>query len=197
MLTQKLDAEVRAIFNDWIAREEPKLRGAFDALSARFWSQTQQRVDDLLHRCSELFRVPLEAVESASLWRYESRFGYKFWSEPTSLSILSSSAPLALPRAIGDPLMLRQLRSTAMQLIDMHAGRLRSDIEERLRQSVESFRTRLLTSTTTIVDRIEEAVVRGKHQYARNKSQMSARDAQIVNCIVRIDAIATRVRRVA
>jgi len=196
-LEQRLVAEVRATYDGWIALEEPKLSRAFDELCARFWSRTQQSLDDLLRHCGELLGIALEVIETSSVWRYESGFNYKFWSEPTSLRILSSSALLALPKSLGGPLVLRRLKALARELIDLHAGRLRADIEDRLRRSIKDFRTRLLASTQSTLGRIEEAFGRGVDRYAQGQTQTSVRDAAIGDSIAYISGLEARVRELA
>jgi GTPase SAR1 family protein len=196
-LERRLAAEVRMTYDGWIEREEPKLRVAFDELCARFWSRTQQSVDELLRHCGELFGITLETIETTSVWRYESSFDYKSWSEPTSLRILSSAGALALPKFLGGPLILRRLKSLARELIDLHAGRLRTDIDDRLRRSIEDFRTRLLASTQATLGRIEEAIGRGMDRYAQGQTQTSIRDVAICNFIAHISGIEARVRSCA
>lgn len=196
-LERRLVADVRATYDGWIAREEPKVCRAFDELCARVWSQTQQSVDDLLRHCGDLFGIPLEAVETTSVWRYESGFDYKFWSEPTTLGIFSSSIILALPRNLGAPLTLRRFKSRARELIELHAGRLRSDIEDRLHRSVEAFRTRLFASTQGTLGRIEEAIGRGVDRYAQGQTKKSARDVIIDDSIAHISGIEARVWELA
>jgi GTPase SAR1 family protein len=196
-LEQRLAAEVRTTYDGWIAHEEPKIRVAFDELCARFWSHTQQNVDELLRHCGELFGIALEPIATTSVWRYESSFDYKFWSEPTSLRILSSAAALSLPRFLGGPLILRRLKMLARDLLDLHAGRLRSDIDDRLRRSIDDFRIRLLASTQTTLGRIEEAIGRGIDRYAQGQAQTSIREAAIGNSIAHISDIEAQVRECA
>ncbi len=193
-LEGRLLAEIRATYDSWMAREEPEISRAFDDLCGRFWTQMQQSIDELLRHCGDLFGIPLQAIATGSVWRSESGFSYKFWSEPASLRILTSSTVRVLPGFLGGPMILRRLKSYARELIDVHAGRMRSDIEDRLRRSVDDFRARLLASSRSALERIEAAITSGVARHAAGQTDRVERDATIQAAIERIADIEARVR---
>jgi GTPase SAR1 family protein len=196
-LEQRLVAQVRTAYDGWVAREEPALARAFDELCERFWTQLRRELDALLARCGELFGLAFEPVATASVWRNDSRFDYKFWTEPTSLAALSSSVTLLLPRLLGGPLVLRRARRRALELVETHAGRLRSDLEQRLHHSVMDFRNRLVLHMQDTISHIENAIGRGIERYAAGEADMSTRRAALADLLERAARVETQVRSMA
>ena len=165
-------------------------------LCARFWSSLQQSVDELLRRSSELFAVDFERPDTEPRWTAESGFYYKFWYEPTSLKILSTSAVLMLPRLIAAPLIAKRAKTTAGELIEIQAGRIRHDLDERLKKSVQDAQRQMLRQIDATVAGIEAAIEGGVALRVRGTEQAAARSAQIESARREIGALLARLRRV-
>jgi hypothetical protein len=155
----------------------------------------QQSVDELMRRSSELFAVDFDYADSESRWSVESGFYYKFWYEPTSLRILSSSAVLLLPRMIAAPLIAKRAKATAVELIEVQAGRIRHDLDERLKTSVHDAQRQMLRQIDGTVAAIETAIEDGISLRTRNAEQLGKRTAQIEAARREISALRVRLRR--
>jgi len=194
-LEERKIAAIRAAYDDWLAQEDVEISRAFQRLCARFWAGLQQSVDELMRRSSELFAVDFDYADSESRWSVESGFYYKFWYEPTSLRILSSSAVLLLPRMIAAPLIAKRAKATAVELIEVQAGRIRHDLDERLKTSVHDAQRQMLRQIDGTVAAIETAIEDGISLRTRNAEQLGKRTAQIEAARREISALRVRLRR--
>lgn len=57
----------------------------------------------------------------------KSGFYYKFKDEPVGLEMLASSLTLALPKFIGDRIIMKKMKEYLLQVIDVQSGRVRYD----------------------------------------------------------------------
>jgi hypothetical protein len=195
-LEERKVAAVRAAYDDWLAQEDVAISRAFQRLCARFWASLQQSVDELLRRSSELFAVDFDRADSEPRWTAESGFYYKFWYEPTSLKILSSSAVLMLPKRIAAPLIARRTQATAVELIEVQAGRIRHDLDERLKKSVQDAQRQMLRQIDATVTGIEAAIEGGVSLRGRSAEQVAARSTQLESGRREIAALLARLRRI-
>jgi hypothetical protein len=195
-IEQRKMAAIRAAYDDWLAHEDVEISRAFQRLCTRFWASLQQSVDELMRRSSELFSVDFDRADSAPRWTAESGFYYKFWYEPTSLKILSTSAVLLLPKLIAAPLIAKQAKTTAVELIEVQAGRIRHDLDERLKKSVQDARRQMLRQIDATVTGIEAAIEGGVSLRVRSAEQVAARSAQLESARREIASLLARLRRI-
>jgi len=160
-LEQEIIEEMRGAYDEWRVAEDAKVAQQFNAACERLAQRLDQTVDELFRFSAELFAVPYDAVRAESLWTVESGFYYMFWSEPVSLEILSTSALFALPKAIGDRLVLRRIRRFAQEYADIQSGRLRYDFAQRLERSGREFKTAIMDRIEATVAGVESAVTKG------------------------------------
>jgi GTP-binding protein EngB required for normal cell division len=191
-LQERMVTAVRAAYDDWLAQEDVEISNAFQRLCARFWASLQQSVDELMRRSSELFAIAFERTDTEPRWTTESGFYYKFWYEPTSLKILSTSVVFALPRRLAAPLVVRRSKATACELIEVQAGRIRHDLEERLKRSVQNAQRQMVRQIDATVAGIESAIANGVATRRQSASEVAQRSAQLEDARRRTEAIAAR-----
>lgn len=166
---------VRQAFNTWKALEDERLAKAFEAICSRYATKINDTVDNLMKFSSDLFEIPFEAIRTEMLWSDKSRFSYKFRDEPVGLQIVASSLTLALPKIIGDKIILNKMKEYLVRVVDMQAGRLGSDFEERLDKSKLEFRWEMLQKIDTAIDGIGAAIEKGMAQKSKGEREVSAR----------------------
>jgi GTPase SAR1 family protein len=193
-LMERVRAEVRTVFDSWIENTESRLSSAVERLCNRFWCETQSRIDDLLQRCGDWFQVSLAHVKTIPVWERDSRFSYKFWREPTSLQILTSALLFTLPTSLLGPIVLRRLQRDAAELVQLHTGGLRADIEERLRGSIDEFGHQVTASTTFVLGQIEQALTRAGAAQRQGQEELATRVQQIDDSLHRVEALTAQVR---
>jgi len=164
---------IRSAFDAWRSEEEAKLSSKFTKVCQRFESRVNDVVDDLSRYSSELFGVPFQPIKVSSRWETESALYYKFWNEPVSLQILSSSLIRTLPKVVSGRLLLRKAQRAAMESIDTQAGRVRYDFAQRVEASMRRFKESMLGAIDATVQGLEDAL-----QRAVELSRQSAVTAQ-------------------
>lgn len=196
-LQERMIARIRAAYDDWLAYEDVELSRAFEALCARFWSSLQESVDELMRRSSELFAVAFDPIRAEARWTTETGFRYKFWYEPTSLKLLASSAVLALPKLVAGPIIVRRTVTAAVELIEVQAGRIRHDLEERLKQSVRDAEKQMVGQIEATIAGIETAIDNAIATRQRSASHAAARGEEIAKLRQRIAALDARLTTIA
>jgi len=194
-LEARLIAEVRGAYDGWLAREEAEISRAFQGLCARFWTHMQQSVDALMQRSSELFAVEFDRTVAEVQWSADSGFYYKFWYEPTGLRILSSSVVLALPKMLARRLIVKRTKATAVDLIEVHAGRIRHDLHERLEQSVRDAQREIVKQIEATIAGIERAIDRALATRARSFGDAATRQDELAHARALIDSLESRIAR--
>jgi GTP-binding protein EngB required for normal cell division len=195
-LEKRIFDEVRSAYDGWFAGEEPKIAQSFDAVCGRFWSDIQKTINELLEFSATLFNVPFEASEVTGMGGSRAGPNYKFWHEPVGLETLASAIVLALPKLIGDRIVIARMRKLAVDLVDMQAGRIRYDIEERLKGNMQEFSRQLLNRIEATVSGIEMAVESGLTLRQRGETEAAARRTELLRSIDSTVAIGTRVKEI-
>lgn len=186
--------EVRAAWDGFRRDEDERLEAAFQAVCGRFSGKIDATVDELYRFSSELFSVPFEAVGAESAWSAKSRFYYKFWEVPGSLKIMTTSLLHALPKFLGDALILREARKYGRELTDTQAGRVRYDFAQRLDKSMRDFKAAMLERIDATLESIEAAVKKGMETGAENATQADSRARELAADLERLAGFATRLQ---
>jgi len=193
-LEQRLIEAVRVAYDVWRAQEDAALGERCETLCGRFWEHIQATVDELLRYSAELFSIPFAAESAGSLWRHPSDFYYKLWEEPPALLTLTNGLMRLLPGFIGHPMLLRQARRRAADLVDLQAGRLRHDFDERIKRSVSEFRGEMLDRIEATIAGIESAIDQGRALRLRGEAQAAARQQELAHALERIAALEAALR---
>ena len=197
MLEQHAVTEIKAAFDGWRAAEDEKIAAAFNALCARFATQINDTMDELLRFSSELFAVPFDSVRAESLWSVQSEFYYKFWGEPVGLQILTSSLIHALPKMIGDRLILKKVTASAGEIVEMQLGRVRYDFAQRLDKSMREFRSVLQGKLEAMIESIDGAVKKGVSMEQAGEREVERRTQSLRSTAQALEDIKARVPGVA
>jgi GTP-binding protein EngB required for normal cell division len=195
VLEQRIFAEVRSAYDGWFAVEESKIAQSFDAVCGRFWSNVQKTIDDLSAFSAALFNVQFQTSDAAHMGRSNAALNFKFWHEPVGLETLTSAIVLALPKVIGDRIVVSHMRTLAVDLVDMQAGRIRYDIEERLNKSLREFCRRLLARIEATITGIETAVESGLALRRSGETEAAGRRMDLLRSIDKMAAIEFRIEQ--
>ena len=177
-LEQYVTKTIRDEFDAWRTVEEEKMAGEFDRLCARFSSRINETVDDLLRFSADLFAIPFAAIRAESLRNSMSGFYYKFWSEPGSMKLFTSSLLLALPKVLGDSMLVKKMQEYAVDCVEVQSGRLRYDFAQRLEKGVRAFNREMMAKLDVTAGGIESAMAKGMELQRGNEqeAEMSRKD---------------------
>ncbi len=187
---------VRNSWDGFRRNEDEKVEAAFQALSGRFSTKIEEAVDELYRYSSELFSVPFESARGESSWETHAGFYYKFWEMPGSLAIMSTSLLHALPKFIGDALILDEAEKYGKELADTQAGRIRYDFAQRLDKSMRGFKVAMLERMDSTLEGIASALRRGAEISQNDAKSADAKLQGISSRIEVFDSLSKRLKQV-
>jgi GTP-binding protein EngB required for normal cell division len=195
-LEKTIIEHVRQAFNTWRALEDERLAKAFEVICRRYATKINDTVDSLMKFSSDLFEIPFEAIKTEMFWSDKSRFSYKFRDEPVGLQIVASSLILALPKFIGDKIILNKMKEYLIRVVDMQAGRLGADFEERLDRSKLDFRWEMLQKIDVAIEGISAAMEKGMTQRTKSEKEIAERRNSLVETSGKLDMIGGRLAKI-
>ncbi|HTP64244.1 MAG TPA: dynamin family protein [Geobacteraceae bacterium] len=195
-LEEEIIREIREAFDTWRSKEDETVGVAFEALCARFTARINDMVDGLFRFSAELFAIPFAAVQADSLWTAKSGFYYKFWSEPGSLVVLTSSVILLLPRFLSGGLILKKMKGQVHEMVDTQSGRVRYDFTVRLDKSVRAFRREMLRRIEATVESIENALQKGTELRQASETDLASRGKNLQETLMKLGEIQGRVTEI-
>jgi hypothetical protein len=190
--------KIQEEFTAWRELEDAQLSKSFDSICGRFASKVNGMTDSLLDFSSQLFSVPFETIEAESIRTSGSSFHYKLRGDAVGLDMLADSLTQVVPMYISGKWKFRRLRDWALrtankiilgkrkrhmlEMIEMQAGRLRSDFMDRLNRSASLFRSRIIGNMDTVAGAIARAIesgielrLRGEKEAALEQSRLAER----------------------
>jgi GTP-binding protein EngB required for normal cell division len=195
-LEQQVIKEVKEAFNAWRVIEDERLAKAFESICKRFIIKIHDTVDELLRFSSELFQIPFEAIKAEALWSVKSGFYYKFKDEPVGLEMLAGTLTLALPKFIGEKIILKKMKEYMLQVIDVQSGRVRYDFAERLDKSKLDFRWEMLQKIDATIEGIETAIKKGMSKREMGEKEVEERKRIIHETMQTMDSLKERLNRI-
>jgi GTPase SAR1 family protein len=195
-LEQQVIKEVKEAFNAWRVIEDERLAKAFESICKRFIIKIHDTVDELLRFSSELFQIPFEAIKAEALWSVKSGFYYKFKDEPVGLEMLAGTLTLALPKFIGEKIILKKMKEYMLQVIDVQSGRVRYDFAERLDKSKLDFRWEMLQKIDATIEGIETAIKKGMSKREMGEKEVEERKRIIHETMQTLDSLKERLNRI-
>ncbi len=195
-LEQVIISHTKQAFNVWRALEDDRLAKAFESMCGRYVAKISDTVDALLKFSSDLFEIPFETVKSEALWSDKSRFSYKFRDEPVGIEIVASSLTLALPKFIGDKIILNKMKEYLTRVVDMQLARLGNDFEDRIEKSKLSFRWEMLQKIEAAIEGIGTAIEKGMTRRSSGEQEAAGRKQAITATAETLDEIRDRLMRI-
>ncbi len=195
-LEQAVIVHVKQAFITWRAMEDERLARAFEAICKRFITKINETVDELLHYSSELFSVPFDTVKAEALWSVKSDFYYRFKEQPVGMAIIASTLTLALPKFIGDKIILKKMKEYLQRVVTMQAARAGNDFEERLDKSKLAFRWEIFQKIDTTIEGIASAIEKGMVQRSKGAHDVEVRKQMLAETTGKLDEIKSRLARI-
>jgi len=169
-----------------------RLAKAFEAICKRFVVKINDAVDALLKFSSDLFEIPFESIKTDVLWLTKSRFYYKFKEQPGGIEIVASSMTVALPKFIGDKIILKKMQDYLVRVVDMQLGRSGNDFEERIQKSKLDFRWEMRQRIEATIEGIGAAVEKGMAQRSKSEEEIQKKTRELAEALQKLDGMKDR-----
>jgi GTPase Era involved in 16S rRNA processing len=194
-LEEMIIRHVKQAFNIWRAMEDDRLAKAFEAICRRFVVKIDEAVDALLKFSSDLFEIPYEAIKTEALWSTKSMFYYKFKEQPGAIEMVASSLTLALPKFIGDKVILKKMEDYLLRAVDLQLGRSGNDFQRRIDKSKLDFRWEMLQRIEATIEGIGTAVEKGMTQRSRSEEEIGKRSRELSDSLQSLDEMRDRLKQ--
>ncbi len=200
MLEEEVIICIKNSFHTWSAAADERISKSFENACKRFIIRIDGTVDMLLKFSSELFGVPFDVVKAEAVWSSKTGFYYKFRDEPVGIEILASTITLALPKFIGDRLILKKMKEFLNKAVSMQCGRIGYDFERRLDKSRLDFRWEMLRRIDATIEGISASLEKGITLRAKSEQDIQARKNELDKIIKKLNQIKAgliRIRTIA
>jgi len=191
-LEERTVSAIRSAFDAWRKEEGVLLNAELEETHTRFWTQMCGLVDDLAKYSASIFEIPFAPVQLEALQKDTREFSYKFWSEPSGLSLLGNLLIRGLPMIFSYPILLRRARLRADELIETQAGRIRHDFEEHLRKDATLFQQEMSNRHEAVGLSIEQSIRSGMESKALTEAEVVIRRADLSSTRTKIGCIKER-----
>jgi GTPase SAR1 family protein len=168
---QALAARIGDLFEGWRAAEEKTLHESFEALTARFAREAEGIVEQIQQAAAEQFGFAWRAAPLPERLHAESGFSLAV-EELTGWGL--GRFPLLLPGFLFQRYLRSRLRMLGSAELGRHAGRLRTDLGDRLEKSTREF----LAALNRYVQDGRAAVFDALHRAATMKQSSEQVQAQ-------------------
>jgi len=195
-LEEAIIDHVKQAFITWRALEDERLAKAFETICKRFTTKINETVDELLRYSSQLFSVPFDTVRAEALWSLKSGFYYRFREQPVGTAIIASTLTLALPKFIGDKIVLKKMKEYLQRVVTMQAARAGTDFEERLDKSKLDFRWEMFQKIDATIEGIASAIEKGMTQRSKGTQEVEERKRLLAGTTGKLDEIKNRLARI-
>jgi len=196
MLEEQVIISIKNSFNPWRAAADERIAKSFENACKRFIIKIDETVDALLRYSSELFNVPFDAVKVEAVWSAKTGLYYKFRDEPVGIEILASTVTLALPKFIGDRLVLKKMKEYLGKAVSMQCGRIGYDFERRLDKSRLDFRWEMLRRIDATIEGISAAIEKGMTQRVKSEQDVSKRKEELDKTTGKLSQIKASLMRI-
>ncbi len=196
MLEEQVIIYIKNSFNTWRAEADERIAKSFENACKHFIIKIDETVDALLRFSSKLFAVPFDAVKVEAVWSVKTYFYYKFRDEPVGIEILASTITLALPKFIGDKLVLKKMKEYLHKAVSMQCGRIGYDFDRRLDKSRLDFRWEMLRRIDATIEGISAAIEKGLTQRAKSEQDVRKRKHELAETAKKLNEIKDRLMRI-
>jgi hypothetical protein len=136
--------------------------------------------------------VPFDTVKAEALWSVKSGFYYKFKEQPVGIAIIASTLTLALPKFIGDKIVLKKMKEYLQRVVTMQAARAGNDFEERLDKSKLDFRWEMFQKIDATIEGISTAIEKGVTKRSSGEQEVDSRKETLAETAKKLDEIRDR-----
>ena len=194
-LNRWIDATVRQEFEQLVPRFETAVADQVTELESRYAARVQRILGQVQDVAQVVFGARAAEVLPETGLRALSRFSFKLKDVENSLDILVGFGRTIAPGALGRRLVLRDAEQRLIEMTDRHAGRLRSELADRVGLAARDYQRELTAAVEEAIDAIRHAIDRASDDRHRGEQHAQRRLTQLARIEHRCDEIAATWKR--
>ncbi|MGO9883598.1 MAG: dynamin family protein [Solirubrobacteraceae bacterium] len=173
-LERWIDATVRNEFEQLVPRFEREMADLLTELETGYAARVRRVLEDVQAAAADIFGAPAADVLPDAGLRAPSRFSFKLTDVEHALDVIVGFGRTVTPGAFGRRLVVRDAETRLIEMTDRHAGRLRSELAERVAAAEREYRRELGSSIDEAIDAIHLAISRAADE--RRAGERPARE---------------------
>ncbi len=170
-----IDATVRGDFERLVPRFEAAIADQLTELESRYAARVQQILEQVQDTAEDVFGARAAEVLPDMGLRTPSRFSFKLQDVEHALDIIVGFGRTITPGALGRRLVVRDAEQRLIEMSDRHAGRLRSELAERVSLAAREYRRELAVAVDDAIDAIRGAIDRATEDHRHGEQHARAR----------------------
>jgi GTP-binding protein EngB required for normal cell division len=187
-----IDATVRSEFEQLVPRFEAAIADELTELERRYASRVQRILEQVQDVAEDVFGTRAREVVPDTGLRTPSRFSFKLKDVEHALDILVGFGRTITPGALGRRLVIRDAEQRLVEMTDRHAGRLRSELAQRVSAAATDYRRELAVAVDDAISAIRHAIERATEDRRRGEQHAQARIRELSRVEHRCDELAAQ-----
>ena len=155
-----IDEHVHGMFADLVPHFESAIADEISELEARYATRVKDIIAAVHAAAEDVFGAHSGQVLPQTGLRAPSRFSFKLHDVENALDMIVGFGRTVAPGALGRRLVVRDAEQRLVDMTDRHAGRLRSELADRVWAAVRAYRQELAATVDDAVASIHTAVDR-------------------------------------
>jgi small GTP-binding protein len=168
-----IDSTVRGEFEQLVPQLEAEVAEELAELERRYAGRVERILEQVQDAADEVFGARASGVFPETGLRSPSRFTFKLRDVEHALEMIVGFGRSIAPGPLGRRLVARDAEQRLIAMTDRHAGRLRSELVERVSEAVRAYKRELASSVEEAIAAIQTAIQRAGDE--RRQGEASAR----------------------
>jgi small GTP-binding protein len=174
-----VNATVRSDFEQLVPRFGAKIADQLTELERRYADRVRRILDDVQAVAENLFGARASDLLPETGLRVPSRFSFKLKDVEHALDMIVGFGRAITPGALGRKLVLRDAEQRLIEMTDRHAGRLRSELADRVADAARDYRRELAAAVDEAIGGIRGAIDRATEDRRRGEQHARSRLNQL------------------
>jgi ribosome biogenesis GTPase A len=188
-LERFVEETVRVDFEQLVPRFESAVGRELADLEQRYAARVQRILEVVQGVAEDVFGARAGDVLPQTGLRAPSRFSFKLKDVEHALDMLVGFGRTVTPGALGRRLVIRDAERRLIDMTDRHAGRLRSELAQRVTEAAREYRMELATAVEQAVDSIRAAIDRAHDEHRRGEQHSARRREQLAEIARRCEEL--------
>ena len=188
-LDRWVEDTIHATFAELVPRFEANVAEELSALQIQYAARVRVILEQVQAVVEDVFGTRAGERLPGSGLRAPSRFSFKLRDPENALDMIVGFGRTLVPGALGRRLVVRDAEQRLIDMTDRHAGRLRSELAERVAKTIVDYRRELETAIAEAAAAIRAAIDRAHDDCSRGEQRAASRLHELAEIERRCDRL--------